>query len=109
MSHMQTTFSQIGVIGAGAMGSGIAQIAAQAGCEVQIFDVRSESAEKARDVVFLQWDKLLAKGRLDGSTVEALKSRLHIASATEQLSTCDLVIEAIVERLDAKKIFVFSA
>ena len=103
MMHMQTTFSQIGVIGAGAMGSGIAQIAAQAGCMVQLFDVRNEAATKARDVVFLQWDKLLIKGRLDVSTVEACKSRLHVADAMVQLGSCDLIVEAIVERLDTKR------
>ncbi|MBC7547679.1 MAG: 3-hydroxyacyl-CoA dehydrogenase [Polaromonas sp.] len=100
---MQTTFSQIGVIGAGAMGTGIAQIAAQAGGVVQIFDVSNEAAIKARDVVFLQWDKLLNKGRLDASTVESFKSRLSVAAAVVQLSSCDLIVEAIVERLDVKK------
>ena len=103
MMHMQTTFSQIGVVGAGAMGCGIAQIAAQAGSVVQLFDVRNEAATKARDVVFLQWDKLLAKGRLDVSTVQAFKSRLYVADALVQLGSCDLVVEAIVERLDIKK------
>lgn len=103
MTHMQTTFSQIGVIGAGAMGSGIAQVAVQAGGVVQLFDVRNESAIKARDVVFLQWDRLMAKGRLDISTVEAFKSRLYVADAIEQLNNCDLIIEAIVERLDVKR------
>lgn len=103
MMHMQTTFSQIGVVGAGAMGSGIAQIAVQAGSVVQLFDVRNEAAIKARDVVFLQWDKLLIKGRLDVSTVEAYKSRLHVADAMVQLGSCDLIVEAIVERLDTKR------
>ena len=85
------------------MGCGIAQIAAQAGSVVQLFDVRNEAATKARDVVFLQWDKLLAKGRLDVSTVQAFKSRLYVADALVQLGSCDLVVEAIVERLDIKK------
>lgn len=103
MKHMQTTFSQTGVVGAGAMGSGIAQIAVQAGSVVQLFDVRHEAAIKARDVVFLQWDKLMAKGRLDATTVEVFKSRLHVADAIAQLAHCDLVVEAIVERMDVKK------
>ena len=100
---MQTTFSQIGVIGTGAMGCGIAQIAVQAGSVVQLFDIHSEAAIRARDVVFLQWDKLLAKGRLDVSNVEAFKSRLHVVSNIVQLTSCDLIIEAIVERLEVKK------
>lgn len=103
MTKMQTTFSQIGVIGAGAMGSGIAQIAAQTGSEVFIFDARQEAAVKARDLVFSQWDKLLAKGRLDDATVHAHKSRLKIADSISRLANCDLVIEAIVERLEVKK------
>ena len=104
MKHMQTTFSETGVVGAGAMGSGIAQIAAQAGSVVRLFDVHHDAALKARDVVFLQWDKLMAKGRLDAATVEVFKSRLHVADAIKQLSHCDLIVEAIVERMDVKKL-----
>lgn len=103
MMHMQTTFSQIGVVGAGAMGMGIAQIAVQAGSLVQLFDVQIEASQKARDVVFLQWDKLLAKGRLDAAAVEAFKSRLLVAESLAQLSICDLIVEAVVERLEVKK------
>ena len=103
MTHMQTTFSQIGIVGAGAMGTGIAQIAAQAGSVVQLFDLRCETAIKARNVVFLQWDKLLAKGRLDDSTVKAFKSRLFVADTLVNLSGCHLIVEAVVERLDVKR------
>ena len=70
---------------------------------MRLFDVRHEAAIKARDVVFLQWDKLMAKGRLDAATVEVFKSRLHVADAIAQLTHCDLIVEAIVERMDVKK------
>jgi len=85
------------------MGRGIAQIAAQAGSRVKLYDMQAQAAEKARDALHAQWDKLLEKGRLDGAQVEAHKANLLIASSLEDLADCDLVIEAIVERLDAKK------
>jgi len=103
MMHMQTTFSKIGVVGAGAMGMGIAQIAVQAGALVELFDVQIGAGRKARDVVFLQWDKLLTKGRLDVPTIEAFKSRLRVVETLDQLGTCDLIVEAVVERLEVKK------
>lgn len=85
------------------MGRGIAQIAAQAGSRVKLYDMQALAAEKARDALHAQWDKLLEKGRLDPAQVEANKANLVIAQSLEDLADCDLVVEAIVERLDAKK------
>ena len=84
------------------MGRGIAQIAAQAGSQVLLFDATAGSAAAARASVYAQWDKLRDKGRLDADQTDALKSRLICADFLGALSGCDLVIEAIVERLDAK-------
>jgi 3-hydroxybutyryl-CoA dehydrogenase len=85
------------------MGRGIAQIAAQAGSRVVLYDTQADAAAKARDALGAQWDKLLEKGRLDAQTVATYKSQLTIATSLADLATCDLVIEAIVERLDVKK------
>ena len=100
---MNLIFNTVGVVGAGAMGRGIAQIATQAGSTVLLFDTQPDAVARARDAVFAQWDKLQEKGRLDAAQVEAFKARLHPAPTLAELSGCDLVIEAVVERLDVKK------
>ena len=84
------------------MGRGIAQLAAQAGSLVILYDTQPEASARAQADLFSQWDKLLAKGRLDQHQTALYKSRLVRADALDGLSACDLVVEAIVERLDAK-------
>ncbi len=84
------------------MGRGIAQIAVQAGSRVLLFDAVPGSAGAAQASIYAQWDKLRDKGRLDAGQTDTLKSRLVCADSLDDLSGCDLVIEAIVERLDAK-------
>lgn len=100
---MTLAFSKVAIIGAGAMGRGIAQIAAQAGSQVWLYDTQAEAIQKARDAVFLQWDKLQEKGRLTPETVAGHKSRLLGATRMQDLAECELVVEAIVEKLDIKK------
>ena len=100
---MTLAFQHVAIIGAGAMGRGIAQIAAQAGSQVWLFDTQPEAIQKAREAVFDQWDKMQEKGRLSPEAVTAHKSRLLAASSMQDLAQCDLVIEAIVERLDIKR------
>lgn len=89
-------------MGTGAMGRGIAQIAAQAGSQVWLFDAAAGAAKAAQASVFSQWDRMAAKGRFDEAQLADLKRRLVCADAIGDLSGCGLVIEAIVERLDAK-------
>lgn len=101
---MQTTFyPTVGIVGTGAMGRGIAQMAAQAGSTVKLMDAQAGAAQQAREVLFGQWDRMLEKGRIDAGTAGAHKARLQVADTLADLSGCDLVIEAIVERLDIKK------
>ena len=99
---MKPVFSTIGIVGAGAMGRGIAQIAAQAGSHVVLFDMQLAASQAAQTAVFLQWDKLAEKGRLEASQVALYKSRLNCAASLTELANCNLVIEAIVERLEVK-------
>jgi 3-hydroxybutyryl-CoA dehydrogenase len=99
---MKPIFHTVGIVGAGAMGRGIAQIASQSGSAVRLFDMQTEASHAAQTTVFAQWDKLLEKGRLDAEQVSAYKSRLSCASALAELADCNLVVEAIVERLDVK-------
>jgi len=100
---MQTRYSTVGIAGAGAMGRGIAQIAAQAGSTVRLFDTQPAAVARARDELFTQWDRLLEKGRMDGAAVQGCKQRLLAAGSLQDFADCQLVVEAVVERLDAKK------
>ena len=84
------------------MGRGIAQIAAQSGSTVHLLDQQTAAVQSAKEALFAQWDKLKDKGRISSQDNAAFKSRIHLAERLEDLSACDLVIEAIIERLDAK-------
>ncbi|MBX3659421.1 MAG: 3-hydroxyacyl-CoA dehydrogenase [Ramlibacter sp.] len=100
---MNIVFKTIGIVGAGAMGRGIAQIAAQSGSAVLLFDTQPDAVSKAQAAVGSQWDKLQEKGRMAPADVQAAKARLQAAGSLGALAGCDLVVEAIVERLDVKK------
>lgn len=94
---------KIGVIGAGAMGSGIAQVAATSGAMVTLFDAQPAALEKASKQLKVTFDKLVEKGKLTAEQATAIRSRIFIAENLSSLSECDLVIEAIIENLDIKK------
>jgi len=100
---MKVNFANVGIVGTGAMGRGIAQIAAQAGSTVRLMDAQAGAAEKAREAICTQWDKLVEKGRLEAAAAAAHKDRLLLAGTLADLAGCDLVVEAIVERLDVKR------
>ncbi|MBU1358196.1 MAG: 3-hydroxyacyl-CoA dehydrogenase, partial [Gammaproteobacteria bacterium] len=100
---MTVKFSKVGIIGAGAMGRGIAQIAAQAGSQVLLFDSQSDAASRGRESIVAQWRKLQEKGRLNSEDLEAYGARLAVAESMQAFADCDLVIEAIVENLDIKR------
>ncbi|WP_271408654.1 3-hydroxyacyl-CoA dehydrogenase [Pseudomonas sp. Q1-7] len=98
-----STFKRIGVIGSGAMGRGIAQLFAGAGVEVLLHDSRGEAIEQAlafnRDLL----QRAVAKGKLSAEALAATLARMRPAYALEELAGCDLLIEAIVENLEAKQ------
>ncbi|WP_423456438.1 3-hydroxyacyl-CoA dehydrogenase [Ottowia sp. VDI28] len=96
-------FSTVGIVGTGAMGRGIAQIAAQSGSTVLLYDTQAQAVAKAREAISAQWDKLVDKGRLAPEAAAAQKDRLKPAATQAELADCDLIVEAIVERLDVKK------
>jgi 3-hydroxybutyryl-CoA dehydrogenase len=100
---MTLIYDTVGVVGVGAMGRGIAQIAAQAGSTVRLYDTQPQAVAKARDELFGQWGRLLEKGRMDAAAVQACKDRLQVADSLHGLADCDLVVEAVVERLDVKQ------
>ncbi|MFT3721820.1 3-hydroxyacyl-CoA dehydrogenase [Pseudorhodoferax sp.] len=100
---MVKAYRVVGIVGAGAMGRGIAQIAAQAGSTVKLHDLQPQAAAGAREAVFAQWDRLHEKGRLDAAQRERQRAALVLADTLSDLADCDLVIEAVVERLDVKQ------
>lgn len=93
----------VGIVGAGAMGRGIAQIAAQAGINVLLHDVNSQAVDAAIDSLRQIWARQLEKGRMTQEHVEASLQRVVACDSLEQFSGADLVIEAIIERLDIKQ------
>ncbi len=93
----------VGVVGAGTMGSGIAQVAAVAGERVLLFDERSSVAARVPGKIGASLGRLVEKQRLTIQRREEILSRLTIATAIDELSAADLVIEAIVEEDHAKR------
>ena len=93
----------VAVIGAGTMGCGIAQIAAQAGHRVWLFDTRLGAAEKARAGIAETLNGLVAKGKIDAGTAEAAAARIGAVHALGDCVSARLVIEAIVEDLAEKR------
>lgn len=92
----------VGVAGAGAMGRGIAQIAAQAGVTVRLFDVQEQAVHAARDALQAVWQKLVSKGRMSTEEAEAALQRVVPCKHLDDMADVGLVVEAIVERLDVK-------
>jgi len=96
-------FRTVGIAGAGAMGRGIAQMCVQAGSTVRLYDAQPQAVPAAQREIVGQWERLLAKGRMDSAAVDGCRLRLQVAPDLQAFADCDLVIEAIVERLDAKQ------
>lgn len=94
---------RIGVIGAGTMGTGIAQVAAQAGHEVILLDSREEAVERSLNGLNGTMDNLVAKAKFTRENATALLERLTGSTEMDDLSGCGLVIEAIIEDMDVKK------
>lgn len=100
---MLSTSSVIGVIGAGAMGAGIAQVAATAGHAVILFDTNAAQLEKAKNDLASTLGKLTEKGKLTAETAQQIQSRFTYATTLDTFAPCALIIEAIIERLDVKQ------
>lgn len=99
---------QIGVIGAGTMGSGIAQVAAQSGHEVWLFDTNEAALEKSSAALKKIMARLVEKGKLQQEEADQIIELVKHSSDYKDFKDCGMVIEAIIENLDIKK-KVFSA
>ena len=94
----------IGVVGAGAMGSGIAQVAAQNGHPVIISDTSQEVLDKSKAKLAKVMARLVEKGKLSENDASAIQDRISYTTSISDFKDCGLVIEAIIERLDIKKV-----
>lgn len=95
--------STVAVIGSGAMGAGIAQVAATAGHQVLLFDTRPDAADKAILEIGKTYTKLVEKGRMGAVESDLARERLKRIASLQEAAGAALVIEAIVENLDAKR------
>jgi 3-hydroxybutyryl-CoA dehydrogenase len=94
---------RVGVCGCGLMGSGIAQVAATAGYDVSVLEAVAPALERGMAAIRKSLDKFVEKGTVSASDRDAVLLRLHPTTDVEDLRDCDLVIEAIVENMPAKK------
>jgi 3-hydroxybutyryl-CoA dehydrogenase len=94
---------RVGVVGLGTMGAGIAQVAAQSGYDVVGREVGEELCEQARAKIAHYLGRAVEKGRMSAEERDAALGRLATTTDLADLADCDLVIEAIVEDLDAKR------
>ena len=94
---------KIGVIGAGAMGNGIAQMAAQIGCEVVLRDIKDEYVERGMKSIDRFLSKSVEKGKITAADKDAILGRIKGTTEMAQLKDVDFVIEAVIEDLDLKK------
>ena len=97
-----TEVKRLGVVGAGQMGQGIAQIAAQAGLDVVMVDAAIDFAQAGVGKIKKQLDRLVEKGKLDAAARDATMSHLKAAGGHRDLIECDVVIEAAPEKEELK-------
>ncbi len=93
----------VGIIGGGTMGSGIAQVAATAGFSVKLYDTKTEALEKAKADLEKIMDRLVEKGKIDSAEKQRIQNNIKYVNSLKELKDSDLTIEAIVENLEVKK------
>ncbi|WP_412561616.1 3-hydroxyacyl-CoA dehydrogenase NAD-binding domain-containing protein [Winogradskyella sp. MIT101101] len=93
----------VGIIGSGTMGSGIAQVAATAGCSVKLYDTSQAALDKAKASLEKILKRLIEKGRIDSNEKSRIQSNISYVDNLKDLSDSNLTIEAIIENLDIKQ------
>jgi 3-hydroxybutyryl-CoA dehydrogenase len=93
----------IGVVGSGSMGTGIAQIVATAGCTTTVYDNNNLALEKSQSNLVLALDTLVEKGKINQRESKNIFGLVKFTTILSELSTCNLVIEAIIENLASKQ------
>jgi 3-hydroxybutyryl-CoA dehydrogenase len=96
-------FKTIGVIGAGTMGNGIAQVFAQSGFTVKLHDAAPAALDRARTTIEKSTARLVEKGKMTAGDRDAALGRLHAVSKLDDLGDADYVVEAVIEDLGIKR------
>ncbi|SEB54306.1 3-hydroxyacyl-CoA dehydrogenase [Streptomyces sp. 2224.1] len=94
---------KLAVIGAGLMGSGIAQVSAQAGWDVVLRDVTDEALARGKGGIEASFEKFAAKGKLSAADAEQALARITTTTDLEAVADADIVVEAVFERIDVKR------
>jgi len=94
---------KLAVIGAGTMGSGIAQVAATAGWSVKLYDLNEEALQKSKTSLEKIMDRLIEKGRIDSDEKARIEGNIEYVGTLKKLKDSDWAIEAIVENLEVKR------
>ena len=103
MAYTLNSQTIVAVIGAGSMGAGIAQLAAQSGHAVRLHDAQAGAADAALTRITADLDGAVQRGKLAAEERDAVLARIGVAATIDALAGCGLAIEAIVERLDIKQ------
>jgi 3-hydroxybutyryl-CoA dehydrogenase len=103
MPYALNTSTAVAVIGAGSMGAGIAQLAAQCGHAVRLFDAQSGAADNGVKRIAADLDGAVKRGKMEAPARDAVLARISVAASIDKLADCGLVVEAIVEKLDVKQ------
>ena len=93
---------KLAVIGAGLMGSGIAQVSAQAGWDVVLRDVTDAALVRGTDAIKTSYERFVAKGKLDAADAEAALGRITATTELDAVADADVVVEAVFEKLEVK-------
>src|SRR5947207_11321525 len=93
---------RLGVVGAGLMGSGIAQVAAQAGWTVTLRDLDDPALSRGLDGIRASLDRFVQKGQVSAEDAESVLTRIGTTTDLDELGESDIVVEAVFERLDVK-------
>jgi 3-hydroxybutyryl-CoA dehydrogenase len=97
------SIERVGVVGAGTMGNGIAQVAATNGYEVVMRDIEGEFVERGFESIDESLGRFVSKGRLSEDEAEAVTARIEGTTDLAELADCDLVVEAALEEMDVKR------
>ncbi|MFE2179556.1 3-hydroxyacyl-CoA dehydrogenase family protein [Streptomyces sp. NPDC059455] len=94
---------KLAVIGAGLMGSGIAQVSAQAGWDVVLRDVTDEALRRGTDTIRASYDKFVSKGKLEAEAAERALGRITTTTDLDAAADADVVVEAVFEKIEVKR------
>jgi 3-hydroxybutyryl-CoA dehydrogenase len=94
---------KLAVVGAGLMGSGIAQVSAQAGWDVTLRDVTGEALTRGTDGIKASYEKFVSKGKLEASEAEAALGRITTTTDLDAAADADVVVEAVFEKIEVKR------